>query len=241
MRLNGKKAFITAAGQGIGKAICEKFVSENSEVYATDLNEELLKSLSADKVIVLDVTHKELLKEEIVKFNPDILVNCAGFVHAGSILDASDEQFDFAISLNVKSMFHAIQAVTPLMLEKKTGSIINIASVVSSIIGAPNRFIYGLSKAAIIGLTKSVAVEFVGQGIRCNCICPGTVDTPSLHQRLKDTGDYEKAMTDFVARQPMGRIGEPGEIASLAVYLASDESNFTTGQTHIIDGGWSVG
>ncbi|PQM55816.1 MAG: NAD(P)-dependent oxidoreductase [Rhodobacteraceae bacterium] len=241
MRLNGKKAFITAAGQGIGKAICEKFVSENSEVYATDLNEELLKSLSADKVIVLDVTHKELLQEEIVKFNPDILVNCAGFVHAGSILDASDEQFDFAISLNVKSMFHAIQAVTPLMLEKKTGSIINIASVVSSIIGAPNRFIYGLSKAAIIGLTKSVAVEFVGQGIRCNCICPGTVDTPSLHQRLKDTGDYEKAMTDFVARQPMGRIGEPGEIASLAVYLASDESNFTTGQTHIIDGGWSVG
>tara|TARA_X000000368_G_C23038216_1_gene715621 strand:- start:1179 stop:1904 length:726 start_codon:yes stop_codon:yes gene_type:complete len=241
MRLNGKKAFITAAGQGIGKAICEKFVSENSEVYATDLNEELLKSLSADKVTVLDVTHKELLQEEIVKFNPDILVNCAGFVHAGSILDASDEQFDFAISLNVKSMFHAIQAVTPLMLEKKTGSIINIASVVSSIIGAPNRFIYGLSKAAIIGLTKSVAVEFVGQGIRCNCICPGTVDTPSLHQRLKDTGDYEKAMTDFVARQPMGRIGEPGEIASLAVYLASDESNFTTGQTHIIDGGWSVG
>ena len=241
MRLNGKKAFITAAGQGIGKAICEKFVSENSEVYATDLNEALLKSLPADKVSVLDVTHKELLQEEIVKFNPDILVNCAGFVHAGSILDASDEQFDFAISLNVKSMFHAIQAVTPLMLEKKTGSIINIASVVSSIIGAPNRFIYGLSKAAIIGLTKSVAVEFVGQGIRCNCICPGTVDTPSLHQRLKDTGDYEKAMTDFVARQPMGRIGEPGEIASLAVYLASDESNFTTGQTHIIDGGWSVG
>jgi len=241
MRLNGKKAFITAAGQGIGKAICEKFFSEKSEVYATDLNEELLKSLPADKVSVLDVTHKELLQEEIVKFNPDILVNCAGFVHAGSILDASDEQFDFAISLNVKSMFHAIQAVTPLMLEKKTGSIINIASVVSSIIGAPNRFIYGLSKAAIIGLTKSVAVEFVGQGIRCNCICPGTVDTPSLHQRLKDTGDYEKAMTDFVARQPMGRIGEPGEVASLAVYLASDESNFTTGQTHIIDGGWSVG
>ncbi|MDG2356381.1 MAG: SDR family oxidoreductase [Paracoccaceae bacterium] len=241
MRLNGKKAFITAAGQGIGRAICEKFVSENSEVYATDLNEELLKNLPADKVSVLDVTHKELLQEEIVKFNPDILVNCAGFVHAGSILNASDEQFDFAISLNVKSMFHAIQAVTPLMLEKKTGSIINIASVVSSIIGAPNRFIYGLSKAAIIGLTKSVALEFVGQGIRCNCICPGTVDTPSLHQRLKDTGDYEKAMTDFVARQPMGRIGEPGEIASLAVYLASDESNFTTGQTHIIDGGWSVG
>ena len=241
MRLNGKKAFITAAGQGIGKAICEKFVAENSEVYATDINEELLKNLPADRTSVLDVTHKKLLQAEIKKFNPDILVNCAGIVHAGSILDSSDDQFDFAVSLNVKSMFHAIQAVVPLMLEKKSGSIINIGSVVSSIIGAPNRFIYGVSKAAIIGLTKSVALEFVSKGIRCNCICPGTVDTPSLHQRLEDTGDYEKAMKDFVARQPMGRIGKSSEIASLAVYLASDESNFTTGQAHIIDGGWSIG
>ena len=241
MRLNGKKAFITASGQGIGKAICEKFVAENAEVYATDINEELLKNLPADRTSVLDVTHKKLLQAEIKKFNPDILVNCAGIVHAGSILDSSDDQFDFAVSLNVKSMFHAIQAVVPLMLEKKSGSIINIGSVVSSIIGAPNRFIYGVSKAAIIGLTKSVALEFVSKGIRCNCICPGTVDTPSLHQRLEDTGDYEKAMKDFVARQPMGRIGKSGEIASLAVYLASDESNFTTGQAHIIDGGWSIG
>ena len=241
MRLNGKKAFITASGQGIGKAICEKFVAENSEVYATDINEELLKNLPADRTSVLDVTHKKLLQAEIKKFNPDILVNCAGIVHAGSILDSSDDQFDFAVSLNVKSMFHAIQAVVPLMLEKKAGTIINIGSVVSSIIGAPNRFIYGVSKAAIIGLTKSVALEFVSKGIRCNCICPGTVDTPSLHQRLEDTGDYEKAMKDFVARQPMGRIGKSGEIASLAVYLASDESNFTTGQAHIIDGGWSIG
>ena len=241
MRLNGKKAFITASGQGIGKAICEKFVAENAEVYATDINEELLKNLPADRTSVLDVTHKKLLQAEIKKFNPDILVNCAGIVHAGSILDSSDDQFDFAVSLNVKSMFHAIQAVVPLMLEKKAGSIINIGSVVSSIIGAPNRFIYGVSKAAIIGLTKSVALEFVSKGIRCNCICPGTVDTPSLHQRLEDTGDYEKAMKDFVARQPMGRIGKSSEIASLAVYLASDESNFTTGQAHIIDGGWSIG
>ena len=241
MRLNGKKAFITASGQGIGKAICEKFVAENSEVYATDINEELLKNLPADRTSVLDVTHKKLLQAEIKKFNPDILVNCAGIVHAGSILDSSDDQFDFAVSLNVKSMFHAIQAVVPPMLEKKSGSIINIGSVVSSIIGAPNRFIYGVSKAAIIGLTKSVALEFVSKGIRCNCICPGTVDTPSLHQRLEDTGDYEKAMKDFVARQPMGRIGKSSEIASLAVYLASDESNFTTGQAHIIDGGWSIG
>ncbi len=241
MRLNGKKAFITASGQGIGKAICENFVAEKAEVYATDINEDLLKELPADRTSVLDVTHKKLLQAEIKNFNPDILINCAGIVHAGSILDSSDDQFDFAVSLNVKSMFHAIQAVMPLMLEKKAGSIINIGSVVSSIIGAPNRFIYGVSKAAIIGLTKSVALEFVSKGIRCNCICPGTVDTPSLHQRLEDTGDYEKAMKDFVARQPMGRIGKSSEIASLAVYLASDESNFTTGQAHIIDGGWSIG
>ena len=241
MRLEGKKVFITAAGQGIGKAICEKFVVEKAEVFATDINEQLLKNLSAPATKTIDVLDKKKLQEEIRKFNPDVLVNCAGIVHAGSVSETSDEQFDFAISLNVKSMFHSIQAVMPLMLEKKEGSIINISSVVSSIIGAPNRFIYGVSKAAIIGLTKSVALEYVNQGVRCNCICPGTVDTPSLHQRLQDTGNYEKAMQDFVARQPMGRIGRPEEIASLAVYLASDESAFTTGQAHIIDGGWSVG
>ena len=241
MRLEGKKVFITAAGQGIGKAICEKFVAEKAEVFATDINEQLLKNLSAAATKTVDVIDKKKLQEEIRKFNPDVLVNCAGIVHAGSVLETSDEQFDFAISLNVKSMFHSIQAVMPLMLEKKGGSIINLSSVVSSIIGAPNRFIYGASKAAIIGLTKSVALEYVNQGVRCNCICPGTVDTPSLHQRLQDTGNYEKAMRDFVARQPMGRIGKPEEIASLAVYLASDESTFTTGQAHIIDGGWSVG
>ena len=241
MRLSGKKAFITAAGQGIGRAICEGFIDENSEVYATDINEELLKTLPANKVKVIDVLDKEVLQSEIVKFNPDILINCAGVVHAGTILEASDEQFDFAMSLNVKSMFHSIQAVIPLMQEKKMGSIINIASVVSSIIAAPNRFIYGISKAAIIGLTKSVALEYVSEGIRCNCICPGTVDTPSLHQRLEDTGNYEKAMKDFIARQPMGRIGNADEIAKLAIYLASNESFFTTGQAHIIDGGWSAG
>jgi len=145
------------------------------------------------------------------------------------------------MSLNVKAMFHSIQAVIPLMREKKMGSIINIGSVVSSIIGAPNRFIYGISKAAIIGLTKSVALEYVSEGVRCNCICPGTVDTPSLHQRLEDTGNYDKAMKDFIARQPMGRIGNADEIAKLAIYLASNESSFTTGQAHIIDGGWSAG
>ena len=241
MRLSGKKAFITAAGQGIGRAICERFIDENSEVFATDINEELLKTLPANKVKMIDVLDKETLQSEIVKFNPDILVNCAGVVHAGTILEATDEQFEFAMSLNVKAMFHSIQAVIPLMQEKKMGSIINIASVVSSIIGAPNRFIYGVSKAAIIGLTKSVALEYVSEGIRCNCICPGTVDTPSLHQRLEDTGNYEKAMKDFIARQPMERIGNADEIAKLAIYLASNESSFTTGQAHIIDGGWSVG
>ena len=241
MRLSGKKAFITAAGQGIGRAICERFIDENSEVFATDINEELLKTLPANKVKMIDVLDKETLQSEIVKFNPDILVNCAGVVHAGTILEATDEQFEFAMSLNVKAMFHSIQAVIPLMREKKMGSIINIGSVVSSIIGAPNRFIYGISKAAIIGLTKSVALEYVSEGVRCNCICPGTVDTPSLHQRLEDTGNYDKAMKDFIARQPMGRIGNADEIAKLAIYLASNESSFTTGQAHIIDGGWSAG
>ncbi len=241
MRLNGKKVFITAAGQGIGKAICEKFISEKAEVYATDINSEFVGNSLASRTSILDVTNKKLLQEEIAAFDPDVLVNCAGFVNVGSILEASDEQFDSAMSLNVKSMFHSIQAVIPSMLEKNAGSIINISSVVSSIIGAPNRFIYGVSKAAVIGLTKSVAIEFIGQGIRCNCICPGTVDTPSLHQRLRDTGDYEQAMRNFVARQPMGRIGKSEEVANLAVYLASDESTFTTGQAHIIDGGWSIG
>ena len=181
------------------------------------------------------------MQTSISSFNPDILINCAGFVHAGTILDANDEEFEFAVSLNIKSMFHSIQAAIPLMIKKGGGSIINISSVVSSIIGAPNRFIYGTTKAGVIGLTKSVAVEYVKEGIRCNAICPGTVDTPSLHSRLKDTGDYEKAKKDFIARQPLGRVGRSDEIASLALYLSSDESMFTTGQTHIIDGGWSVG
>ena len=162
-------------------------------------------------------------------------------MHSGTILQASDQEFDEAINLNVKSMFHSIQAAVPSMVEKNKGSIINISSVVSSIIGAPNRFIYGLTKAAVIGLTKSISVEYVKNGIRCNCICPGTVDTPSLHQRLENTGDYDKALENFIARQPMERLGAPEEISDLAVYLGSDESKFTTGQSHIIDGGWSSG
>ena len=240
MLLSGKKIFITAAGQGIGRAITEKFIKEKGSVFATDINYELIKDIQSEKK-QLDVLDKYDLQKTISNFNPDILINCAGFVHTGTILDANDEEFDFAVSLNIKSMFHSIQAAIPLMIQKGGGSIINISSVVSSIIGAPNRFIYGTTKAGVIGLTKSVAVEYVKEGIRCNAICPGTVDTPSLHSRLKDTGDYEKAKNDFIARQPLGRVGRADEIASLALYLSSDESKFTTGQTHIIDGGWSVG
>ena len=240
MKLNGKKVFITASGQGIGRAITERFIEEKATVFATDINYELIKDIQSEKK-ELDVMNKSELQTSISSFNPDILINCAGFVHSGKILDAEDAQFDFAVSLNIKSMFHSIQVAIPLMIKKGGGSIINISSVVSSIIGAPNRFIYGTTKAAVIGLTKSVAVDYVKQGIRCNAICPGTVDTPSLHSRLKDTGDYEKAKQDFIARQPLGRIGKAEEIASLALYLSSDESSFVTGQTHVIDGGWSVG
>jgi 2-keto-3-deoxy-L-fuconate dehydrogenase len=240
MKLNGKKVFITASGQGIGRAITERFIEEKATVFATDINYELIKDIQSKKK-ELDVMNKSDLQTSISSFNPDILINCAGFVHSGKILDAKDDQFDFAVSLNIKSMFHSIQEAIPLMIKKGGGSIINISSVVSSIIGAPNRFIYGTTKAAVIGLTKSVAVDYVKQGIRCNAICPGTVDTPSLHSRLKDTGDYEKAKQDFISRQPLGRIGKAEEIASLALYLSSDESSFVTGQTHVIDGGWSVG
>ncbi len=240
MKLNGKKVFVTASGQGIGRAITERFIEEEATVFATDINYELIKDIQSEKK-ELDVMNKSELQTSISNFNPDILINCAGFVHSGKISDAEDEQFDFAVSLNIKSMFHSIQVAIPLMIKKGGGSIINISSVVSSIIGAPNRFIYGTTKAAVIGLTKSVAVDYVKHGIRCNAICPGTVDTPSLHSRLKDTGDYEKAKQDFIARQPLGRIGKAEEIASLALYLASDESSFVTGQTHVIDGGWSVG
>ena len=240
MRLKNKKAFITAAGQGIGKAIAEKFVNFGSDVLAIDINDALLTKLNVSKSLCLDVRDTESINKAIKGFEPDILINCAGIVHSGTIIVSKEEEFDHAIDLNIKSMYRTIKAVIPLMQKKGSGSIINIGSVVSSVIGAPNRCIYGLSKAAVIGLTKSVAVDFVKEGIRCNCICPGTVDTPSLHERLEATGDYEKSMNDFVNRQPMGRLGLASEIADLAAYLASDESKFVTGQEHIIDGGWSA-
>jgi len=240
MRLKNKKAFVTAAGQGIGKAIADKFANFGSDVLAVDINDALLTKLNVYKSLCLDVRDAKAINKAIKDFEPDILINCAGIVHSGTVLEPNGEEFDQAIDLNIKSMYSTIKAVIPIMQKKGSGSIINIGSVVSSVIGAPNRCIYGLSKAAVIGLTKSVAVDFVKEGIRCNCICPGTVDTPSLHERLEATGNYENAMNDFVNRQPMGRLGLADEIADLAVYLASDDSKFVTGQEHIIDGGWSA-
>lgn len=241
MRLAGKTAFVTAAGQGIGRAIAQDFVAEGASVTASDIRGDLLDGIEGARTLALDVTEKPALCAAIDATRPDILVNCAGIVHGGTLAEASDADFDFAINLNVRAQFHAMQAALPHMLERGGGSIVNIASVASSILAAPGRFIYGTSKAAVIGMTKSVAVDYVKAGIRCNCICPGTVDSPSLHDRLRATGDYDAALKAFIARQPMGRIGTPGEVAALAVYLGSDESGFTTGQAHILDGGWAAG
>ena len=240
MRLKGKRAFVTAAGQGIGRSTVEAYVREGAEVLATDINAETLATLSGCETMPLDATDAVAVKEAISGFHPDILFNCAGFVHNGTIMDATEDEMDFAFDLNVKSMFHTIRAALPGMLERGNGVIVNMSSVASSIIGAPNRMVYGTTKAAVIGLTKSVAKDYVTRGIRCNCICPGTVESPSLHDRLHATGDFDKAMSDFISRQPMGRIATSEEIAALVVYLSSDESAFTTGQAHIIDGGWTT-
>lgn len=241
MRLQGKRTFVTAAGQGIGRAIAERFSAEGAHVVATDLKSDLLAGLDTAEAFALDVTDKTALQAAVENAKADILVNCAGFVHAGTIAEATDADFDVAMNLNVRSQFHAMQAALPGMVERGHGSIVNISSVASSIIAAPNRFIYGMSKAAVIGMTKSVAIDYVTKGIRCNCICPGTVESPSLQNRLRAMGDYETARATFIARQPMGRIGTPEEVAALALYLGSDESGFTTGQAHVIDGGWAAG
>ncbi|TCS65860.1 2-keto-3-deoxy-L-fuconate dehydrogenase [Primorskyibacter sedentarius] len=241
MRLEGKRAFITAAGQGIGRAIADAYLREGAIVTATDLNAGLLKGLDGATCFALDVTDKAALQSAVVEAAPDILVNCAGVVHAGSIADATDAEFDVAMNLNMRSQFHAMQAALPGMVDRGGGSIINIASVASTVLAAPNRYLYATSKAAVIASTKAVAIDYIRQGIRANAICPGTVDSPSLHERLKATGDYDAAKEAFIARQPMGRIGLPEEIAHLAVYLGSDESSFTTGQAHVIDGGWANG
>ncbi|NVO57387.1 SDR family oxidoreductase [Rhodobacteraceae bacterium B1Z28] len=243
-RLSGKKALITAAGQGIGRASVEHFVAEGAQVIACDINDTTLAELARIEGVTalkLDVTDADAVADAVASAGTlDVLFNCAGFVGAGSILDCDDAQWDFSFDLNVKAMFRLAKLVLPDMLANGGGSIINMSSVASSMKGVPNRFSYCASKAAVIGLTKSISADFITQGIRCNAICPGTVDSPSLHDRLRATGDYEKALTDFVARQPMGRIGHADEIAALAVYLASDETAFTTGQTFAIDGGWTV-
>jgi 2-keto-3-deoxy-L-fuconate dehydrogenase len=239
-RLAGRTALVTAAGQGIGRATAELFASEGATVLATDINADLLAGVAGCRTRRLDVRDPATIAAAISEAGPiDILFNCAGYVHSGTILECDESAWDFSIDINVTSMYRLIRAALPGMLERGRGSIVNMSSVAGSIKGVPNRFVYGVTKAAVIGLTKSIAADFVAKGIRCNAICPGTVDTPSLHERLKATGDYASAWAAFTARQPMGRLGQPAEIASLALYLASDESAFVTGQCHIIDGGWS--
>jgi 2-dehydro-3-deoxy-L-fuconate 4-dehydrogenase len=239
-RLAGKTALVTAAGQGIGRATAELFASEGATVLATDIDADLLAGVAGCRTRRLDVRDPVEIAAAISAAGPiDILFNCAGYVHSGTILECDESAWDFSIEINVTSMYRLIRAALPGMLERGRASIVNVASVAGSIKGVPNRFVYGVTKAAVIGLTKSIAADFVAKGIRCNAICPGTVDTPSLHERLKATGDYASAWSAFTARQPMGRLGQPTEIASLALYLASDESAFVTGQCHIIDGGWS--
>lgn len=238
-RLSGKTALVTAAAQGIGKASAELFAREGARVIATDLNEELLAKVEGCEPRRLDVLDPDAINALAAELGAvDVLFNCAGYVHAGTILDCDEKAWAFSNDINVTAQYRTIRAFLPAMLAAGKGSIVNMASVASSIKGVPNRFAYGATKAAVIGLTKAVAADFVGQGVRCNAICPGTVDTPSLNQRLADTGDYEAAHKAFTARQPMGRLGKAEELAQLALYLASDASSFTTGQIHIIDGGW---
>jgi 2-dehydro-3-deoxy-L-fuconate 4-dehydrogenase len=239
-RLASKTALITAAGQGIGRATAELFACEGATVLATDINADLLGHIGGCRTRRLDVRDPVEIAAAISEAGPiDVLFNCAGYVHSSTILDCDDSAWNFSWDINVSAMYRIIRAALPGMLERGHGSIINMSSVAGSIKGVPNRFVYGVTKAAVVGLTKSIAADFVAQGIRCNAICPGTVDTPSLHERLTATGDYTAAWTAFTSRQPMGRLGRAAEIASLALYLASDESAFVTGQCHIIDGGWS--
>ena len=244
-RLKNKNIIVTAAGQGIGKATAVAFYNEGANVTATDLNEKTLTELNKEfpkiKVSTLDSTDSAAIKtftDSIGKV--DVLFNAVGFVHHGSILDCEEKDWDFSFNVNIKSMYFMCKAIVPKMLSQKKGSIINIASVASSVKGVPNRFVYGASKAAIIGLTKSIAADFVKQNIRCNAIAPGTVFTPSWEERVKQSADPVQAKKDFIARQAMGRLGTAEEIASMAVYLAGDESAFTTGNTFSVDGGMTI-
>ena len=244
-RLAGKSAVVTSAAQGIGRATVLAMVAEGATVLATDINAAALDALAKESpaisTMIVDVTKQASVDAMAAKVQaPDILFNCSGYVHSGTILDVIDKDWDFAFELNVRAHYRMMRAFTPRWLEKGKASVINMASLASSVKGVPNRFLYGTSKAAVIGMTKAMAADYLTKGIRVNAICPGTVDTPSLHDRMRATGDYEAAHKAFVSRQPMGRLGVPEEIAALVVFLASDESAFITGQAINIDGGWSV-
>lgn len=244
MRLKGKRAFVTAAGAGIGQATAQAFADEGAEVFATDIQAASLEPLAAMQTKVLDVTDGDAVAKIAAEVGEvDILFNCAGFVAHGTILDCDEASFDFSMGLNVKGLYQVTRAFLPGMLARGGGSIVSMSSAASSIIAAPNRFVYGASKAAVIGITKSVAADFVTQGIRANAICPGTIESPSFQGRVQEAaeeaGSYEAAYAAFVARQPMGRVGTAKEVAALAVYLASDDAAFVTGQAIAIDGGWA--
>ncbi|RSV25047.1 SDR family oxidoreductase [Sphingomonas sp. ABOLH] len=239
-RLSGKTAIVTAAAQGIGRAAAELFAREGARVLALDINADALATLEGCEAHAVDLMDGQAIKDFAGQVGAvDILFNCAGFVHAGTILTTEEVDWDFSFDLNVRSQFRLIRALLPAMIANGGGSIVNMSSVASHVIAVPNRFVYTASKAAVIGLTKSVALDFVGSGIRCNAICPGTVQSPSLEERMAATGDAEAARAAFTARQPMGRLGRAEEIAELALYLASDASSYTTGAVHVIDGGWS--
>jgi 2-keto-3-deoxy-L-fuconate dehydrogenase len=244
-RLQGKTALVTSAAQGIGRASALAMAREGASVWATDIQAEPLKTLEAEhpniRSFTLDVLKADAIQAAAAKVeNPDILFNCSGFVHHGTIMECEDKDWDFSFDLNVKSHFRMCKAFMPGMLKQGHGSIINMASVASNIKGVPNRLAYGASKAAVVGFTKAMAADFVTKGIRINCICPGTVETPSLYDRMRAQGDFEKAKAAFIARQPMGRLAQAEEIAAMVVYLASDDAAFITGQSFVIDGGMTV-